>query len=165
MPSAKPRLYWDSDVFLAYINAEADRVDIVEELLTRSKCGHLTVLTSTIAIVEVAFSAAEKAGGTLDPATEAKIAALWEDRDAVTLVEVSELVNRRAVALIRDGLPRGWRLRPMDALHLASAALFSVDEMYTYNLSDFKRYEAIVNCKIDAPYLVQGMLGLPPPTP
>jgi len=121
------------------------------------------VITSTVSLVEVAFSVMEKVGGVLDKATEEKIDQLWSDRDAITMVEVSELVNRRARDLIRNGMSNGWRLRPMDAIHLASAESVAAEVLFTYNQSDFKKYEAITGLKIEEPYLVQGTLGLPPP--
>jgi predicted nucleic acid-binding protein len=162
MASGKPRIYFDADVFLAYFSAEKGRVDIIDELLAKSKSGQIEIVTSTISITECAFAATEKSGGALDATIEAAMDQMWNDRDVVRMIEVSELVNRRARDLIRLGVPKGWRLKPMDALHLASAWLYEVDELYTYNQSDFKKYEAATGLKIAEPYLVQGTLGLGP---
>lgn len=161
MPSAKPpRFYFDACVFLAFISGETGRVETIDELLKVSKAGKLKVLTSTLSIVEVSYAASEKIGGVLDPAIEARIDNLWNDRAAVTLIEVTAAVNRKAREFMRDGLRNGWKLRPPDAIHLASAVMQKAEEFYTYNLQDFKRYETITGIKISEPYLTQTILGL-----
>ncbi len=64
---------------------------------------------------------------------------------------------------MRDGIPKGWTLKPVDALHLATAIsdVVKASEFHTYD--DFKRYEAIAGIKIGPPSPQQGVLvGLPP---
>lgn len=35
-----PRIYWDTCVFLSYINGIADRLATVDELVNRARAGH-----------------------------------------------------------------------------------------------------------------------------
>ena len=158
MPSS--RIYWDADVFLSYINGTSGRADVIAELLHKSKQGEIEIVTSTISMVEVAFAATEKAGKLLDRETEDAIDALWADRGAVKLIEVDQLVNKEARALMRIGLPKSWRLKAMDAIHLATAKLSGAGELNTYNLCDFEKFSEALGIIIREPYLEQSMLGL-----
>ncbi len=62
MPANPQLLYWDSCVFLSYIDAEKDRVDTLETILdeVHKSGGAKKIVTSTVSIVEVAFGAQEK---------------------------------------------------------------------------------------------------------
>ena len=60
MPSEARRLYWDSNVFLYYINADAARLPVIEAIFSeveRSK-GRIEIVTSTITIIEASVSRA-----------------------------------------------------------------------------------------------------------
>ena len=135
MPSRRRRIYWDSDCWLSLINAVPERVSILESLLSdsKSKLGDIELVTSIISKVEVAFAQSEYQGNQIDPSVEDAIDALWADRSAVTLIEFHDLIGLEARELIRSGRHQGWRLKPMDAVHLATAKWFGVDEFHAYD--------------------------------
>ena len=104
MPAEPDRIYFDANVFLAYVSGEEDRAATVEALLVAARNGDLAVLTSTVSVVEVAFGAEEKTQRVLEPATESAIDELWHPTSPVTLIEPSVLVMREARDLIRKNL-------------------------------------------------------------
>lgn len=149
------RFYWDSCVFLSYLNETPGRVEIIEDLLSQAKAKKIEIYTATVSVVEVAFSEAER-GHPLDAVAEQRIDAFWNDREAIKLIDVHTLIEREARKLIRDGLPLGWTgLGAMDSIHLAAAASMKLPAFHTYDVARLKRYESIVGFTIDEPSVVQ----------
>lgn len=155
MSSSKRRyFYWDSNVFLAFINQEPGRFDIIESLWEEiTKENGSRIVTSTVTIVEVAAAAQERDQKQVDAQTEQKIDGMWQD-PTVLLVESPEAVMRIARKLIRDALPEGWRLHPKDAIHLATAMWVdrnaqSITEFHTYDdkLAKFSTMTGLAICK------------------
>ena len=149
-------IYWDACNFLSYINEHPDRMPTLDDLLASSANGSVTIYTSAISQVEVAFAASEQKRGALDPQEEQKIDALWEDPDVVEIIEYHPEIGRRARVLIREGIAKGWVLKPMDAIHLATAqwlvsAGFEVDEFHTYD-GRLERFADLVGFRICEPY-------------
>jgi len=133
MPGSTPRVYWDSCVFLSYFNGDIDRLPHIEALLKSASADNaIEIVTSTISITEVAFAQVEQTGKT-DPAIEAAMDKLWADRSAVMLVDCHELIARQARNLMRVALQHSWKLKPPDAIHLATAARMGVTEFHTYD--------------------------------
>jgi len=158
MPNKK-RLYWDSDVFISYFEQNPTRIATIDDLLEQSKRGEVEIVTSTLTVVEVAFTVGERTTG-LDPNHEAAMDSFWSDNDVVTLVELSMPIARGARSLMRYAMSQGLKLKPPDAIHLASATLLSASELHSYNFSDFDKFEPQSGVKAMEPYVVQGTLGL-----
>ena len=158
MPDRRSIIYWDACVFLEYINGMGERVPILEALLnsSASDSGAVKIHTSSLSIVEVSFAASEREQQALDPEVERRIDNLWADSGAIVPVEYHDIIGREARRLIRDAIPMGWRLRPQDAVHLATAQWLSsaginVEEFHTYDKALYK-YADIVGFKILEPY-------------
>lgn len=150
-PDAPWRLYWDADVFLSYIDDHPERAPLIELLLGDARAGDVEIYTSSLSLVEVAFSGSERTAGGLDVATEQQITDLWSPGSPVRVVEFFPLIGTRARNLIREGVPRGWTgLRANDAVHLATAAHMNVDEMHTYE-SMLPRYSEDLGFPIREP--------------
>jgi predicted nucleic acid-binding protein len=133
MPGNIPRSYWDSCVFLAWINNEPGRAGIVDSLLRSARAGDFEIITSVISVTEVALAAEEKRSGTLSQAMLIKIERLWEPPSPVKLVEVSRLIAAEARDLMRQTAPDGLSLKPPDAIHLSTAPRVACDEFLTYD--------------------------------
>jgi len=161
MPPEPTRNYWDADVFLSYINAVADRLPTLDALLDESADSEheREIITSTYTIAEVAFALHEKAQKALDSDAENKIDALWTDRYAVKLIEFHEGIARDARTLIRGAMAAGTRLKPGDAIHLASGRAVGCAEFHTYS-KDLPRYAELSGLAIMEPYVAQGRLAV-----
>ena len=164
------RIYWDSCVWLRYINETPEDKEVLDILLRDSalRTGDIVLVTSTIAMTEVAFGAAEQNQQVLDDDVEKKIDALWADRRAVTLVEFYPAIALQARGLIRMSVERGWSLKPFDAIHLGTAQRLEVTEFHTYD-ERLHRYTNELGFPITAPYVhgasSSGQQPLFPPSP
>jgi predicted nucleic acid-binding protein len=160
----KPRfIYWDSSVFLSYLNADPGRIDILDSILndTQKSNSELRIITSVITKVEVASSTTEHITRILSPSVEQKIDALWNDTAVIVLIEFYDGIALQSRNLIRQSLEHGWALKPADAIHLASAQSLSVEELHTYD-NKMPRYSTMIGCKICEPYTTQLRLNLDP---
>ena len=151
--------YWDANIFLSYINGVPDRLPIIDDYFSRARKGECQIFTSTWSITEVAFEASEKGKRLLNPNVEKKIDALWNDRAVIKLVEVFPNLQREARRLMREVIPNGWSLKPVDALHLMTAKsdLVKATEFHTYD--DLRRYSQIIGIQIGPPTPKQGVLS------
>ncbi len=118
--------------------------------------------TSALSKVEVAFSTSEQVQRVLDAKTEELIENLWHDPGAVITVEFHDGIADIAKGLMRVAITRGWVLKPLDAIHLATAKWLSdlglgVEEFHTYDGRLF-RWSTIVGFKILEPYTSQPKL-------
>lgn len=152
-----PIVYWDANVFLSYINGVADRLPDIDALLAKSGA-EFQIVTSALSIVEVAFGKIEQDGRALDEETERKIDALWEPPSPIQLAEFYPLLAHEARALIRQAVPRGWNLKPADAMHLATARRLAATVFHTYD--DLARFAELIGIPIEAPRSTQPELGL-----
>lgn len=158
MANDSPALYWESSVFLAYINGEPARLPIIDSLLHEIEQEESRrIYTSTISRVEVAFAAVEAQSAVLDAQTLSDIDALWDDRSVVEVVELHDEITLTARGLMRDAVDCGWSLKPLDAIHLATASWLDVAEFHTYD-HPLDKYENLVGFSILEPYALQGRL-------
>ena len=159
MPESRMNIYWDACAFLSYINENSERTPVLDGLLHDSANGTINIYTSSLSQVEVAFAASEQQRRALDPEQESKIDSLWNDPDAIVTVEFQHEIGKLARALIRDAIPRGWSLKPLDAVHLATAQWllsvgFALSEFHTY-ARGLDKYGQIVELQICRPYTPQ----------
>jgi predicted nucleic acid-binding protein len=159
MPDDPRRIYWDANVPLSYLNDVPDRAPTIEELFRKARAVEIELLTSSISRVEIAFVQSEKEGGTLDPAAEQAIDALWLPGSPIKTVEFYDLIADRARRLIRQGIEQGWgSLKPQDAIHVATAAQMGVSEMHSYD-AQVKKWSGKLGFPITDPQTEQGILG------
>lgn len=157
--SIRKLLYWDTDVFLAYLNKENDRLPTIEAIFEEiGKIKEDKIITSVITEVEVAYIAQEKLNRILLQDEEERIDSLWGDISVIEIVEFNDEIAFIARRLIREGIVKGWRLRTFDAIQLATAKWAQATELNTYNLGDFKKYEEIIGIQIRTPYTEQPKL-------
>ena len=157
MADSRRNIYWDSCVFLSYINGMEERIPILEALLQSSSSanGDVKIYTSIMSKVEVAYATTERSLLSLDSSVEENISALWADAETVISVEFHDLIAIAARDLIRNALAEGWSLKPQDSVHLATARWLSesgieIDEFHTYDRA-LNKYAAILGFRILEP--------------
>ncbi len=152
-PSSRNKIYWDACVWLSYINGISGRLPILDALLAESASdkGDITIVTSAISQVEVAFGMTEQSNKALDANTENEIDQLWADRDTIIILEYHEIIGIGARDLIRQGISRGWKLKPIDAIHLATAKSVRANEFNTYD-KDLVKYSDFLGFPVCEPH-------------
>jgi len=151
-------LYWDTDVFLSYLNEHPDRISTLQSILDRiSKDKQSLIVTSTISKVEVAWVAHEKLNRVLNPSEESRIDDLWNDSSVIDFIEFHDDVAIIARDLMRTGMIKDWKLRTNDAIHLASAQWVQCYEINTYD-DKWSKYSEIVGIDIKEPSVIQPSL-------
>lgn len=149
-------IYLESSVHIAYLKEEAERADTIEAALrsAQGQDAHVEFFTSTISLVEVAYST------TLADTLEediARIDTFWAYAP-IAFIEVNKINAEQARSLIRHRARNnphpqiaGARRRAADALHLATALAMPCDEFWTYDSGDFVKY-GTHQIKITEPY-------------
>lgn len=153
------RVYWDANVILSYLNEVPDRVPTIEELFRQARAEKIELLTSSVSRVEVAFIQSERADDELDADAEEAINALWLPGSPIKTVEFYDLIADGAKRLIRRGISQGWgSLKPLDAIHLATAERMEVSEMHSYD-NRVQKWSNELGFPITDAQLEQGVLG------
>ena len=126
----KRRVYWDTSVFLCFLNQdERERAEIGEDILHHAAMDGLQIVTPTYTIAEVirpnkrSLPAATRLS--TDQATRIKEMFRWP------FIRTIELDQR--TALYASDLAREYRLNPADAVHAASALLWKADELQAWD--------------------------------
>lgn len=157
----KLRVYWDSCVFLHYIEGTPQHLPILDQILKRAQpSGDIELVTSTLSISEVAFAEPERTRRMLDPEVIKALDALWNDQSVINLVDVSILVTTEARDIVRRSIevkPIVPIMKPPDAIHLATAKRMHVYEFHTYDDKVLK-HSHIHGFPIVAPYDPKPML-------
>lgn len=159
--ASKPKrfIYWDSSVFVSYLEKDPGRYKIIDAAWHEISSGQeAQIIVSTEAIVEVAFVELEKTSRVNDPNIEASIDAIWKD-PSVQLIEFHPDIALLARTLMRDGLTKGLSLKPKDAIHLATAHwidknVLPVGEFFTYD-KKLEKYEVQIGIPICEPHVTQ----------
>jgi predicted nucleic acid-binding protein len=154
------RIYWDSNILLSFIEARSDRIATIDALLADASAGRgIEIWTSTVSIAEVAFAESERTGKALDGRVQELIDDLWDDA-TVQLVEFNRVVGRDARRLVRDAMLRNVTtktmkpptLKPMDAVHLATALYLKADDFHTYDQDLLKQPRDLYPFPIQEPF-------------
>lgn len=146
-----PRYYWDADVLLSIINANPDRMPVLNAILDDAQNGKIEIYTSMLSIVEVAWAMSEKDTKALDPEINEKIDNLWRPPSPIKLVDIYPLLVYEARELMRQSIPYGWSLTPIDAIHLASGRRMDISEFHTYD-SRLTKFSKITGYKVLQPH-------------
>lgn len=118
-------VYCDSCVFLAWLKDEEGRANIIDSLFNDANKGNTKILTSALTIAEVL-----NIQGFSSPIPK-------EQRDQVKALFANEWiipkgVNRR-LAEISQELVWGYNIKPKDGIHVATAMVYGVPILYSYD--------------------------------
>lgn len=162
MPKSPRLIYWDSCVFLHYIESTPTWVPILDAIIDEVKNdSNLMLITSTVTIVEVSYIESEKASRALSASVEISLDAMWRDTSILQLVECDEAIARRARSLLRRAVAESRQLKPMDAVHLATADVMRVHDCHTTDTGMLKWND--LGFPIQQPWARKPLLpGIPP---
>ena len=150
--------YWDSNLFVSYLNGDPGRTPTLEAILDEvSKSNKDRIVTSVFSKVEVAWVASEKNNRALSTDEEARIDDLWNDPSIIELVDFNDEITHICRSLLRRSMARGWKLKTIDAIHLASAEWVGAVEMNTYDDRLWK-YTELISIPVRAPIATQPRL-------
>src|SRR5258706_14341700 len=143
--------YWDTNLFLYYLNNDPERVPTLEAILDGISQGNKEkIVTSVITKVEISWVASEKYNRALSAEEEENIDAFLSDASIIELVDFNEEITYIARSLRRRAMERAWSLKTIDAIHLATAEWVGAIEMNTYDDRLFK-YNELIGIDVKAP--------------
>jgi len=118
------------------------------------------VITSIISIAEVAMGKSEQDGKPLGAEADARIDRLWTASDSpIKLIECHRMIAERARDLMRTAMVKGLTgLKPMDAIHLATAKTHAAFEFHTYD--NLAKYVPDIGFKVRPPEAANPTLPL-----
>jgi predicted nucleic acid-binding protein len=156
----EPRfVYWDACVFISLLNSDPVRADVAKEILQQfetEKNGQ--VVTSATSKVEVAYVASERANRVLDESIIERMDQWWEASPIIQVVEFHDDVALLARDLIRRAILDKWQLKPIDAIHLATAQWIDAKEFHTYDGRLLEKGERLVSFAVREPHVLQNRL-------
>ena len=118
----------------------------------------IRIHTSTISIVEVAFGKAEQDKKVIDAETEKKINRLWlPGFPLLVLSSFTPIIAQQAKTIMRYAISQGWKLKPMDAIHMATARSIQAKEIHTYEPA-WDKYSDHIGITIGRPIAAQPKL-------
>jgi len=117
-------IYWDSDAFLGWLQAEPGKVDLCSGTLKRADQGEALILTSALTIAEVLWMR----GAPMIPQDKAEIVRKFFRRSYLRVRNVTRTVSENAQDLV-------WtqNVRPKDAIHVATALDAGVAALETFD--------------------------------
>lgn len=116
--------YWDSDVCIAWLAGERERVQLCRPIIDEAKAGRLLIATSAITITEVIKLKSK----TQLPSEKWKVAENFFRQEWVSVRNLDGYVAERARELI-------WQhnLSQKDAVHVATAVRWKLSRMDTFD--------------------------------
>lgn len=127
-----PRVYWDACSWIAYIQREMPggsasftepRYEMCRDTLRRANAEKLEIATSAYTLSEVCKKPP-------DPSSPAANLAAFFDQPYILLIPVDKQVGLQAQKLQSAGIAG---LKPQDAIHLASAIVWSIPVLHTFD--------------------------------
>jgi predicted nucleic acid-binding protein len=105
-------VYWDSDAFLGWLQAEQGKVELCAGTLRRAELGEVVIFTSALTIAEVLWMR----GAPAIPKDKADIVRRFFRRSNLRVRNVTRGIAENAQDLV-------WNhsIRPKDAVHVATA--------------------------------------------
>ena len=153
------RIYWDTSVFLCFLNKEEEeRRKICEDVLQSAQKDLIHIYTSTYTIAEVIHPKRKSIPSarrlTADEVEKIRSMFKWP---FITTIELDERTAQFAVCLARD-----LGLQPADAVHSASAILWKLEALQAWD-RDFSAIADKIPVENPTYFSAQAKLELLPP--
>ncbi len=152
------RLYFDTSVYLAFLNDEPNRANIVESLLDDAQQEVIRIFTSTVSLTEVVYLRSQDKQLNY-AAMDQQIDSLLQNPAITTLIQLTAEIGVAAREYVRSQPARVAGLQVRDAIHLATAVAAGVDRFCVYD-DDFRPFQDHVGFDIGEPATVSPRLNL-----
>jgi predicted nucleic acid-binding protein len=138
----KPRLvYWDSCVFIDSLQQTPEWLPVLSAIMRAAQSGDAVIVTSALTLAEVVTA------GVGSDQHEHIIRGLFENQ-YIAVRDLDRPTATRARQIVRD-----HRLKPQDAIHVATALGAQVSCLHTRDGSDRKRGLLDLDGKVGSPPL------------
>jgi predicted nucleic acid-binding protein len=128
----RKKVYWDACAWLGLLNGEPDKAAELEVVWRKAEHGEVEIWTSAFCIAEVYKAKCEGGSVGLAPEFDEQINNMF-DQDFVQIAQVDLRVARLAKELLRT---HSKLSKPSDGIHLATAMLWNVEQLHTWDKSD-----------------------------
>ncbi len=141
-----PSIYIDTSVYLWYfgeavqmgnlsVEVALERQIITRRILEKAENKELITYTSTFTKVECAFIKEEKEKGNPQEDALEILDAVFNDEKITKLVNMSDSIASKARQIFRATKfdTNRPKIKPKDAVHVATAIIYGVDKLYTYD--------------------------------
>ena len=118
------KIYWDSDCFLGYLQAEVGKVEKCDGVLERAERGEVLIVTSALTIAEVLWMR----GAPRLTKDKASTVQKFFRKSYIRVVNVTRKISEAAQVYVWDN-----DIRPKDAIHVATAVAFCCDSLETFD--------------------------------
>jgi predicted nucleic acid-binding protein len=117
-------IYWDSDAFLGWLQAEKGKVELCQGTIDRGESGEVVIVTSALTIAEVLWLR----GGPRIPKEKAEMLGRFFRRSFIRVRPVT-----RSVAEAAQDVVWNHGIRPKDAIHIATALDANIGILETFD--------------------------------
>jgi predicted nucleic acid-binding protein len=163
----KPTRYWDACAWIGLIQQEADKIEALRHLVEQAQRGEIEIWTSAFTLAEVYKRPIGPAPAPNRPAPTVGLSPAddkpFEDyieQKWVHIVQVDSDVGKTARRLLRAYPTIG---KPQDAIHVATALLWNIDELHTWDRPNLLRLSGQLKRKDGAPLSILSPAPPPPP--
>ncbi len=122
------RVYWDSDVFISFLQQEPGRYAVLRHWVERAENGEAQIVASAFSLCEVA-----RVDDDLLPEEQERMIVGFFGNPYILIQQVDEHVAQQARAIVRE-----LRMSAKDAVHVASAIQANVSVMHSYDAEMLK---------------------------
>jgi len=130
------KVYWDSDCFLGFFNAEDGKVEKCEGVLQQAERGEVLIITSALTLAEVLWIK----GAPRLSKDKAEMVQKFFHRSYIELHNVSRKIAESAQVHVWDN-----DIRPKDAIHVATAIQQDVIALETFDKNLLKKSGQVGN--------------------
>jgi len=130
MPNEPPKVYIDSCAYISCIQEDVGRHETVSAVVEQAKSGEIVIVASTLIIAEVVKLDHLSEQG-VDIAEQAERIRLFFENDYIKFRAVDRRIAEEAAAISRQ-----HRIKPPDAIHLATALQCGCTSFQTYDGED-----------------------------
>lgn len=120
----REQVYWDANAFLGHLNGEDDKAEVCGHILQAAENGALVIVTSAITLAEVIYIK----GGTKLPDEKRAMVDAFFKAEYISVRNVTRATTELARDLVWD-----HNIRHQDAIHVATACLYRVPVLHTYD--------------------------------